>query len=171
MKHIATSILGALLVSVSMTSFAQTTLRIGYVDITKIMDSLPAKDSAAAVLEKESKDMQSTYDEMTAVYNKLFDDYQKEQTKLSDIVKKTREAELLDKEKRIQEFGQNASASLQKRNSELIQPIMDKILKAIDKVAAENNFTYILDISKGSVVYTSKDSQNINPLVMKVLKP
>lgn len=171
MKNIAAFLFGALLVSISMSSFSQTNLKIGYVDITKIMDSLPAKDSAAAVLEKESKEMQSTYDEMTAVYNKLFDDYQKEQSKLSDIVKKTREAELLDKEKRIQEFGQNASVSLQKRNSELIQPIMDKILKAIDKVAADNSFSYILDVSKGTVVYTSKDSQNINPLVMKVLKP
>jgi outer membrane protein len=170
MKNIATSILGALLVSISITSFGQTTLKIGYVDITKIMDALPAKDSAAAVLEKESKEMQSTYDEMTTVYNKLFDDYQKEQSKLSDIVKKTREAELLDKEKRIQEFGQNATSSLQKRNSELIQPIMDKILKAIDKVAGENSFTYILDVSKGAVVYTAKDSQNINPLVIKALK-
>jgi outer membrane protein len=171
MKNITPLLIGAFLVSFSMTSFAQTNLKIGYVDITKIMESLPAKDSAAAVLEKESKEMQATYDEMTTVYNKLFDDYQKEQAKLSDIVRKTKEAELLDKEKRIQEFGQNASASLQKRNSELIQPIMDKILKAINKVAAENSFSYILDVSKGSVVYTSKDSENINPLVMKVLKP
>jgi outer membrane protein len=101
----------------------------------------------------------------------MLDDYEKEQSTYTEPVKKNKESELLDKEKRLQEFEQNASANLQKRNSELIQPILNKILKAIDKVAAENGFTYILDVSKGSVVYTSKDSQNINQLVLKILKP
>jgi outer membrane protein len=108
---------------------------------------------------------------MTAVYNKMLDDYEKGQSTFTEFVKKNKETELLDKEKRLQEFEQNASANLQKRNSDLIQPILNKILRAIDKVAAENGFTYVLDVSKGSVVYTSKDSQNINSLVIKVLKP
>jgi outer membrane protein len=122
-------------------------------------------------LEKETKEIQSTYDEMSVVYNKILDDYEKGQSTYPELVKKNKESELLDKEKRLHEFEQNASTTLQKRNSELIQPIINKILKAIDKVAAENGFTYILDVSKGSVVYTSKDSQNINQLVLKVLKP
>src|SRR5665647_1253237 len=97
--------------------------------------------------------------------------YDKGKTTYSEIIRKTKETELLDKEKRIQEFEQNAQTNLQKRNSELVQPILDKVLKAVDKVAAENGFTYILDVSKGSVIYTSKDSQNINDLVLKILKP
>jgi outer membrane protein len=108
---------------------------------------------------------------MTVVYNKMLDDYEKGQSTFTEVVKKNKESELLDKEKRLQEFQQNATTSLQKRNSELIQPLLNKIIKAVDKVAGENGFTYILDVSKGSVVYTSKDSQNINPLVLKVLKP
>jgi len=171
MKKIKTILFGVGLISVSMTTFSQTTLKIGHVDIAEILVALPERDSAAAVIEKETKEMQSTYDDMTAVYNKMLDDYEKGQSTFSELVKKNKESELLDKEKRLQEFEQNASADLQKRNSDLIKPILDKILKAVDKVAAENGFTYILDVSKGSVVYTSKDSQNINQLVLKILKP
>jgi outer membrane protein len=171
MKNILTIILGAGLISLSMTCFSQTTLKIGHVDIAEILAALPARDSAAAVLNKETKEIQATYDEMSAVYNKMLDDYEKEQSIYSDLVRKNKESELMDKQKRLQEFEQNASVTLQKRNSELIQPILNKILKAVDKVAAENGFTYILDVSKGSVVYTSKDSQNINQLVLKILKP
>jgi outer membrane protein len=171
MKKIMTLLFGAGLIFISLTGFSQTTLKIGHVDIAEILATLPERDSAAAVIEKETKEIQSTYDDMTAVYNKMLDDYEKEQSTLSEIVKKSKESELLDKEKRLQEFEQNASANLQKRNSELIQPILNKILKAVDKVAGENGFTYILDVSKGSVVYTSKDSQNINQLVLKILKP
>jgi outer membrane protein len=171
MKKTMTLLVGAGLLFISLTGFSQTTLKIGHVDIAEILAVLPARDSAAAVIEKETKEMQSTYDDMTAVYNRMLDDYEKEQSNFSEVMKKSKESELLDKEKRLQEFEQNASANLQKRNSELIQPILNKILKAVDKVAGENGFTYILDVSKGSVVYTSKDSQNINQMVLKILKP
>jgi outer membrane protein len=171
MKNILTAIFGTGLLSLSMTTFSQGTLKIGHVDIAQIMAELPERDSAAVILEKETKEIQSTYDDMSAVYNKMMDDYEKDISTYSEIVKKNKESELLDKQKRLEEFGQNASATLQKRNSELIQPIIDKIIRAINKVATENGFTYILDVSKGSVVFTSKESQNINQQVIKVLKP
>ena len=171
MKNILIPVFITVLISISMTAFPQTSLKIGHVDIAEILAALPARDSAAAVLDKETKEFQSTYNEMSSVYNKMFDDYEKSQSTYSDLVKKTKEAELLDKQKRLEEFEQNAQSTLQKRNSELIQPILDKIIKAVDKVASDNGFTYILDVSKGSVVYTSKDSQNINALVLKILKP
>jgi outer membrane protein len=171
MKRLLTTFFGAGLILLSTNSFSQAALKIGHVDIAEILAVLPARDSAAAIIDKETKEMQSTYDEMTAVYNKMLDEYEKGQSTFTEIVKKNKETELLDKEKRLQEFEQNASTNLQKRNSDLIQPILNKILRAIDKVAAENGFTYVLDVSKGSVVYTSKDSQNINSLVLKVLKP
>jgi outer membrane protein len=171
MKNIFTSLIATGLIFTSMTVSAQTTLKIGHVDITQILTSLPQRDSAAAVMEKETKEIQAAYEAMSVEYNKLFDEYEKQMSAYSAVLKKTRETELLDKQKRLEEFQQNASASLEKRNADLIKPILDKILKAVDKVAADNGFTYILDVSKGSVVYTSKDSQNINPLVMKILKP
>jgi outer membrane protein len=171
MKKIMTILFGAGLISLSMSAFSQSVLKIGHVDIAEILAVLPQRDSAAAVLAKETKELQSTYDEMTVVYNKMLDDYEKEQATYSEPVKKNKESELLDKEKRLQEFEQNVTTTLQKRNTELIQPILDKIIRAINKIASDNGFTYILDVSKGSVVYSSKDSQNINPLVLKVLKP
>ena len=76
------------LLLLSMTSFSQTTLKIGHVDLTKIMESLPERDTAAAVLERETKEVQATYDEMTVVYNKLLDDYDKGKP-TSERLKKT----------------------------------------------------------------------------------
>ena len=171
MKYFKTILFGVGLLFISMNVFSQTTLKIGHIDIAKIMAALPERDSAAAVLEKETKELQSTYDDMSVVYNKLLDEYEKGRSTYPELVKKNKETELLDKEKRLQEFEQNATATLQKRNTELLQPIMEKILRVVDKVAGENGFTYILDVSKGSVVYTSKESQNINDLVLKILKP
>lgn len=171
MKTIVALILLSGLFSVPNTTFSQDQLKIGHVNVNEIMNALPEKDSAQLVMEKETKEIESTYEELVVEYNKLFNDYQEGLSTFSELVKKTKEAELMDKQKRLSEFQQNAEITLQRRNAELIQPIYDKIMKAIETVANENGFTYILDLGGGSVVFTSKESQNLNQQVLKILKP
>ena len=171
MKNILIPFLTAILLSISINSHSQAQLKIGHVDMNELLMALPERDSAQVILENESKELELVLEEMTVAYNKLLDDYQKGLSSYSDVIKKAKESEILDKQKRISEFEQNATVTLQNRNAELVRPIYDKINKAINKIATENSFTYILDLSKGSVVFTSKDSQNINPLVLKTLKP
>jgi outer membrane protein len=170
MRTLATFILTSGLLTFTGTTYSQTQLKIGHADVLKILSELPARDSAQLILDKETKEIETTYEEMQVIYNKLVDDYTKAQSKYSELVKKAKEDEILDKQKRLQEFEQNATATLQKRNTELLQPIYEKIIKAIEKVATQNSFTYILDVSKGSVAFTSKDSQNIDDLVLALLK-
>jgi outer membrane protein len=171
MKNPVTGFIITALLFISLTSFSQTQLKIGHVNFDELMLALPERDSAQVILQKESKELQDAYDQMTVEYNKLYEEYQSGLPSYSAIIKKSKEDELLDKQRRMSEFEQNASTTLQNRNTELLKPIIEKIKNAIDKVATENRFTYILDISKGSVVFTSRDSQNINPLVLKILKP
>jgi outer membrane protein len=170
MKRIIAFIILAGLVSFGLSTFSQTPIKLGHVNINEIMTALPERDSAQVKLDKETKEIQDTYEEMNVVYNKMLDEYQKGLSTYSDFVKKEKETEILDKQKRIQGYEQNATTSLQQRNLELFQPIYDKIIKAIDKVATDGGFTYILDVSKGTVVFSSKDSQNINQQVIKTLK-
>jgi outer membrane protein len=151
-------------------TYSQSQLKIGHVDVMKILSALPERDSAQVVLDKETKEIETSFEEMQVIYNKLVDDYTKGQATYSALVKKTKEDELLDKQKRLQEFEQNARTTLDNRNTELLQPIYEKIIKTIEKVATNNGFTYILDVSKGSVAFTSKDSQNIDQLVLALLK-
>jgi outer membrane protein len=152
------------------TTYSQSHLQIGHVDIMKILSQLPERDSAQVILDKETREIQTEFEEMQVIYNRLVDDYTKGQSTYSELVKKAKEDEILDKQKRLQEFEQNATATLQRRNGELLQPIYEKIIKAIETVATRNSFTYILDVSKGSVAFTSKDSQNIDHLVLDLLK-
>jgi len=170
MRNLAAFILAFGLLSFTGTSYSQSQLKIGHVDVMKILSELPERDSAQLVLDKETKEIETSYEEMQVMYNKLVDDYTKGQSTYSELVKKAKEDEILDKQKRLQEFEQNATATLQKRNTELLQPIYEKIIKTIEKVATQNSFTYILDVSKGSVAFTSKDSQNIDQLVLALLK-
>ncbi|MFN8241423.1 MAG: OmpH family outer membrane protein [Bacteroidales bacterium] len=154
----------------SLACAGQSQMKIGHVNFEEILVSLPERDSALAVLKKESNDFQIAYEELGVQYNNLYKDYQEGLATFSSLVRKMKEDELLDKQKRMTELEQEANLSLQKRNNELMQPIIDKITRAIEKVGIDNAFTYILDVSKGSVAFVSKESQNLTKDVLKILK-
>jgi outer membrane protein len=170
MKTIIHLLLSVCLISSCLSSYSQASLKIGHVNMNEILAALPEKDSAQAKIDRETKEIEKSYEEMKVVYNNIVNDYQQGLKTFSDLVKKAKEDEILDKQKRLQEFEQNANATLQQRNIELFQPIYNKVIKAIEKAANEKGFTYILDLSKESVVFTSKDSQNLNQQVISILK-
>ena len=84
---------------------------------------------------------------------------------LDDIIKKTKEEELTAMQQRIQTFQTNAQQELQKKESELLKPIIEKAKKAIEEVAKENGYTYIFDTGTGMLLYWPKDADDIISLV------
>ena len=50
-----------------------------------------------------------------------------------------------------------------------MQPIYAKVQLTIDEIASDGNFTYVLDLSKGAVVFTGGNSQDLNSLVLEEL--
>ena len=58
--------------------------------------------------------------------------------------------------------------SLQEKEKELLQPIIDRAKQAIAEVAKENGYTYIFDTSAGTLLY-QQDSDDILALVKKKL--
>jgi outer membrane protein len=102
-------------------------------------------------------------------YNKLLDDYQENLASYSEVIRSTKESDIIEMQKRIQTFQQNASQQLQERGVELMQPIYDKIQRAIDVIGKRDGYAYILDISKGSVVFTGETSIDIGSSIKQEL--
>ncbi len=148
---------------------AQDQLKIGHVNVSEIVAAMPESDSAQILLGNDTKELETMLEKMQVEYNNMLNDYQQNLESYSQLIKQTKESELLELQNRIQTFQQNATQQLQQRNYELLQPIYDKVQKAIDKVATYEGFSYILDISKGSVVFTADNSHNINSLVLNEL--
>lgn len=152
------------------TAFSQETLKIGHVNIPELVQQMPETDSIQAVLNKEAKEMEAMYSEMLGEHEKNVQKFENESSSYSEFVRKTKEAELMESAGKIQQFHQNATQQLQKRNVELLQPVYQKINEAISQVAGRDNFTYILDLGNGAVVFHAEHSQDLNPLVLAEIK-
>jgi outer membrane protein len=73
---------------------------------------------------------------------------------MSDLVRKTKEEELTQMQRRIEDFRGQAQQDYQKKYGELTAPIMDKAKKGIEIVAKEGGYKYVLDTSMGNVLYS-----------------
>lgn len=146
-------------------SFAQPGLKIGHINTQELLQAMPETDSAQTKLEKMQKELQSQLEVMQVELNNKYQDYLSKRDSYSELVRQTKEDELQNIQQRIQQFAQNADQDLQKKRSELYKPILDKANKAIEEVAKENGFTYILDLSSGVVLFHSDSSLDILPLV------
>ena len=156
----------------AITGQAQTTQKIGYADWEYIFGQLPdykAIDNElkthSAQLENQLKAKYSEYSTKLAAYNAL-------PATTAEAVKKDKEAELTQLQESIQKFQQDAQSSLQKKQGDLMEPVFAKVGKAIEEVAKENGFTFIINaqVSGGlDVLLYSDEKFNISDLVLKKL--
>jgi outer membrane protein len=140
--------------------------KFGHINSDELIQSMPEYDSATVKLEKFRKELVNALELMQVEWNTKSDAYQKESKTLSDIVKQTKEQELMDMQKRIQDFQTNAQGQLQNKQTEVFQPIYTKVDKAIKDVGKENGFFYVFDVAKGALLYFDETkSVNVMPLV------
>ncbi len=163
-RFLGIAVLLILVALVGQSAMAQN-FKFGHVNSDELIQALPEFDSANVKLEKFRKELVNALDLMSVELNTKSEAYNKESKTLSDIVKQTKEQELIDMQKRIQEFQTNAQTQLQNKQTELFQPIMAKVDKAIKEIGKENGYLYIFDVAKGSLLYFDETkSTNVMPM-------
>jgi outer membrane protein len=139
--------------------------KFGHINSDELIQTMPEYDSATVKLEKFRKELVNALELMSVELNTKNEAYSKESKNLSDIVKQTKEQELVDMNKRIQDFQTNAQTQLQNKQTEVFQPIYAKVDKAIKDVGKENGFFYVFDVAKGALLYFD-ETKSVNILTL-----
>lgn len=153
-----------LLLSVS-SAFAQ---KYGHINSNDLLLAMPERKQAEATLQEYAKQLDNQIKTMSGEYEAKVQDYQKQEALMTEVIKADKVKEINDLEDRIKTFQSTAQESLQKKEQELMQPMIAKAKKAIEDVAKENGYKYVFDTSAGFVLY-SEPSDDILPLVKKKL--
>jgi len=163
MKKLAILALFGLL---TVNTFAQ---KLGHLDAQEILALMPEREKATEDYQEYAKGLESQLMSMQSLYQSQIQDYQDNEATYSDLVKQDKIAEIQGLEQRIATFQQSAQESLQRKEMELLSPILEKLQNAINEVAEDGDYTYIFDNSTGGMLLYSKDSENISSLVKKKL--
>ena len=141
-----------------MSGMAQAQVKIAHVNTAEVLDAMPDKAKAEKDLEKYYGELQNQLQTMAQEYENKMQDYQANQATMSNLVRQSKEKEIIDIQNRIQQFQANAEGDFETKRAELLKPILDKIQNAINAVGKEKGYTYILDLATGAAVYIGTDA-------------
>ncbi len=149
---------------------AQTTAqKIGFANVEYIFSQMPESKQVESELQATNTQLENTLKAKYAEYQQKLTAYQAMPATTPDAIKRDKEGELATLEQSIQKFQQDAQSTLQQKNTQLMEPIYDKVGKAIEDVAKENAFTFILNQQVGQIdlLLFNDEQYDISDLVLK----
>ncbi|MHA8066648.1 OmpH family outer membrane protein [Aquirufa sp. ROCK2-A2] len=146
-------------------------IKIGFINADYILSQMPE----AKQVEEDLKNTQKQYETLYQGKVKDFQDklavFEKLPANTSDVIKQDKEKELQNLQTSIQEFQQNSQSSLQKKQAQLLQPLLKKIEENMHAVANENAFTYVFNYDAGMgtapILLHYPTDANMSDLVLK----
>ncbi|ACF14253.1 outer membrane chaperone Skp (OmpH) [Chloroherpeton thalassium ATCC 35110] len=144
--------------------------RIGYVDSEKIMQQMPEAKGAEAELQKTAQRWEVEFSQLKKEYEDLLSDYDRKQATMTASAKEQKEKEIIQKQQVLQEYQQKKlgrGGELERKQAELLKPIREKAIGAIERTAKKHGYTMVLD--KSSIVSTVLYADKKDDLTFKVL--
>lgn len=146
------------------------TFKIGYTDIEYVLTQMPEYKTASGDIELFQKKLEERFRiKNDYAQSKLQEYYDMERTLTMDQ-KKAKEEELMKLDEELKQFEKDAQGEMQVKQDALLAPIREKVLKAIEQVAAEKGYSYILNKSGGllNVLYAPKEDDVTDALAAKL---
>lgn len=129
--------------------------RYAIIDTKFILDKMPEYKQAQKQLDETAAAWQKEIDQMQQELDKMYRDFEAEQVMLSEELRRKREDQLFVKEKTLRDLQRNRfgfEGDLFKKRQELIKPVQDKVFNAVQKLAVQRGYDFILDKSEGITV-------------------
>jgi outer membrane protein len=147
--------------------------KIGYVDSQSIMQKLPEGQDAQKQLDALVAQWQGEITKMQNEWQQKYGEYDKKKLIMSDQTRAEAERELVALEKKVtdyrnQKFGPNGEMFT--KQNELLKPVQDRVFKAIQDVAVEENYDYVLDKSGQILLLYANDKYDLTPQVLQKLQ-
>lgn len=155
-----------LFVFVLLLSFqAQAELKVGVVDIQKVVQDSAAGKKTKSMLEEEFNKKKKDIEKKEAELKKLGEDIEKRKAVLSEEALQKRHSEFQTEMGKYREMVSRSQVEMQKRQAELTTPLLDKISKILDRMMKEKSYDMILEQGPGVLKVAS--SINITAEVLK----
>lgn len=146
--------IGLLLACSSPGSFVQDSaaqaLSVGYTDHEIIIVNMPEYQEVQQSLQSAYEGSQQELQTLSQDFQDRLARYQQQQSLLSEERRQEREQELMQLQEQLQAQAQEQEQALAQRESELMQPLLERVQTAINEVAADRGLDIVLRSQVGS---------------------
>ena len=157
MKSILKLITVAFLTLAPLTVFTQS--NVAHINVQQLKSEMPEVVAAQNELAKLEKDYTTQIDNAFKEFQTKAQSYSADAANQTDVTNQARQKELESMQTNLQEFRDSAAQELQKKQMDLMTPLLEKARNAITKVGKEQGFNYVIDSSPngGLILAEGKD--------------
>ncbi len=145
--------------------FAQTNLKIVYINSASLLQAMPEREKADTLVSKFARSFQEQIDIMMKEYQNKGQQFQSSEKTMTEAMKEVKMKEIQDLQNRIESTQQSAQEKIQQKKQDVYTPIIEKVNKAIKAVAEEKKYDYIFDLASGGTIVFGKEEYDITPIV------
>ena len=131
-----------------------------------ILSTLPETKQVEAQLETYKQQLDNRLETKVKEFQTKGTDFERNYADMTDLERADQQEELQIIQESILKFKRDAQSSLQDKQKELLEPVIDKVQKAIDEIAAENGYDYVI---RAEALLFAKPIHDISDLVIKKL--
>jgi outer membrane protein len=149
---------------------AQTGQKFAFIRSSVLLEQAPGRAEAEAQFEKEAPVYTSEMKRMSDSLDAMMSSYQKVQATLSASARETRAREIQARDAEYQRRTQELRQKAQQRQTELVQPIYDRVKAAIEDVRAEQGYSFVFNFDNGSSIVAADKNLDITDRVIAKLR-
>jgi outer membrane protein len=160
-----------LLVGFAATANAQQ--KIGYLNAQAILADMTEMKAADSQLEAFAKALTNKDSLMVIAFQAKAQALGEKQQKgeIAPIELEKQKKALEEEQAKIQQYEQDMQQQMAEKRKTLYQPLLDKVNKAIAEVAKEQGYTYVVDVTSGSLLYADEKNDLQNAVRQKLGLP
>ena len=141
--------------------------KFGHIDLQALLSVMPERAKAEKDFQAFAEELQAQSDNMQKEYTSKLQAFEADQDSLSDFMRQARIDEIQNLQQRIQQFQAMAQQQMQKKEQDMMAPIVQSARNAINEVAKEKGLLYVFE--SNSILYKSNESIDLLPLVKSKL--
>lgn len=121
--------------------------KVAHINTEELIASMPETKVLQSKLETLTKSYNEEIEKKETALKTKFQKYNSEFETQSESINQTRTQEVQNEAKKIEQLKEEAYKDLQKQEQEGLQPILEKAKKAIEEVAKEQGYEYVLNVT------------------------
>jgi len=155
---------------ISLSTFAQKSVRIGYIDTEYILQNVPEYQSASTQLDTKVDKWKKEIEKRLSDIDQKKKQLSSESVLLTPELIQERQEDINIEENEVldyqqKRFGPNGDLMIQRK--QLMQPIQDQIFTAVQEIATNKNYDFVFDKSADVVMLYSADRFDISDQVLR----
>lgn len=139
--------------------------RFGYINSQRIMAEAPGTSEAQTAFEQDMAQYRTELEQLENQLESLQDDFDRQQATLSATARQERQQQIQETFIQYQQRRVELEEQAQRRQAELVGPIMERVSQVIEAIRAEGNYAMIFDASAG-VLITADPSLDLTDQVL-----